>query len=76
MLNELEQACTELKCDVIRERMRTFVDGYKPASEIVDLTWLRRQDRAEHETLQFPSPRIEVTKKSKDQSSDSIDATS
>ena len=61
LLHELEDACVEMKCDVIRERMQTFVDGYKPASDIVDLTWLRRQARADHEILQFPPPQIEVT---------------
>ncbi|MDG2200487.1 MAG: nucleoside-diphosphate sugar epimerase/dehydratase [Phycisphaerales bacterium] len=60
LLADLESACLAMDCDVLRARMRTFVHGYKPAADLVDLAWLRRRARDNADTLQFPSPQIEV----------------
>ena len=61
LLTELEDACVNLNCDVIRSRMKTFVDGYQPSSDIVDLAWLRMEMCSEADSDRYGPPQIEVT---------------
>jgi len=71
LLEELDSACESMDCETVRDRMRTFVHGYKPASDLVDLTWLRRRDRDLADILQFPAPQIEIVTTSPSTSIDS-----
>ncbi|MAB84137.1 MAG: nucleoside-diphosphate sugar epimerase, partial [Phycisphaerae bacterium] len=71
LLEELDSACDSMDCETVRDRMRTFVHGYKPASDLVDLTWLRRRDRDLADILQFPAPQIETVPTSPSTSIDS-----